>query len=204
MKNGEVLREAFLNNTIRLIGECGFEKATTKAIAYDGIDIPGVTPNEVYIYRLFGSKTNLYDAAFCVLDNELFECTKNTFKHIFSQDGSFKEKFYKSFLGLWNFLLGNEARCRCYVRYYYSAYFQGEAIRKHRKLLAEQAAFFEQAFREECDVASLVHTTFMTILDFAIREYNHDLIEDTDNAYYIFILILGSLKPYFRPELLED
>ena len=118
MKNAEVFREAFLNNTIRLIGECGFEKATTKAIAYDGIDLPGITSNEVYIYRLFGSKTKLYEAAFGVLDCELFDCVEDAFGSFATAEKLSFDELYQGFLKLWRFLLGNEARCRCYIRYF--------------------------------------------------------------------------------------
>ena len=50
---------------------------------------------------------------------------------------------------------------------------------------------------------SLIHTTFMTMMDFAIRVYNGDLEDDEDNAYHIFNLLYYSLSSYFAPEVLE-
>ena len=70
MKNEQEIREYLINNTIRLIAEGGFEKATTKAITYDGEPPLGLKMNEVYIYRLFGNKEKLYTKAFECLDEE--------------------------------------------------------------------------------------------------------------------------------------
>ena len=72
MKNESVIREALISNTTRLIGEGGFEKSTTNAIVHDGASVPGIKLNEVYIYRIFGSKERLYAEVFSELDDELF------------------------------------------------------------------------------------------------------------------------------------
>ncbi len=198
MKNETVLREAYLNNTIRLIGECGFEKATTRAIAKDGIHIPGISINEAYIYRLFGSKVLLYEEAFAVLDNELFSYLQSCLKNVERDGKTLEEMFYQVFRELWGFLLKNEHRCRCYIRFYYSAYFQGEVLRRHRKLLNEQKVYFMPLFKEGSDVISIIHMLFMTMLDFANQVYNHDLEDNDRNCYYIFLLLFSSVKPYIR------
>ena len=71
MKYESEIKELLIENAIHLIAEGGFEKATTKALTYCGDQLPAVEMNEVYIYRLFGSKENLYEAAFARLDAEL-------------------------------------------------------------------------------------------------------------------------------------
>ena len=200
MKNEEVLREAYLSNTIRLIGEYGFEKATTNAIAHDGIRVPGVTTNEVYIYRLFGSKINLYAEAFAFLDNELFSYLQSILKTLDHGGRTVEENFRSVFTNLWRFLLKNEQRCRCYIRFYYSAYFQGDPLRRHRKLLNEQRGYFTTVFKDESDIISIVHTLFMSMLDFANQVFNHDLDDNEENAYHIFLLLFSSIKPYIRAE----
>ena len=203
MKNGNVIREALLENTIRLIGDCGFEKATTKGIVSLGIKDPNIRLNEVYIYRIFGSKELLYAEAFSVLDNELFALIRQTTRNFFDDPCSFRERMYHLFEKMWGFLLGNESRCRCYVRFYYSAYFREQTLRKHRELLGAQEGVFSPIFKDECDVISLIHTTFMTLMDFAIRVYNGDLEDNEENEYHIFNLLYYSLSSYFAPEVLE-
>ena len=111
-----------------------------------------------------------------------------------------EENFQTVFHGVWRFLLKNEHRCRCYIRFYYSAYFQGEPLRRHRKLLNEQRAYFAPVFKEESDVIAIVHTVFMSMLDFANRVFNHDIEDNEENAYHIFLLLFSSLTPYLRTE----
>ena len=60
MKNEKIYREVFTNNTLRLVAEGGFEKATTRAIAGERREINNIKLNEAHIYRVFGTKENLY------------------------------------------------------------------------------------------------------------------------------------------------
>ena len=92
MKNGDVIREALIENTIRLIGDGGFEKATTKGIVSLGIKDPNIRLNEVYIYRVFGSKDLLYSEAFAVLDNELFAMVRRITQNFFADPRPFRDR----------------------------------------------------------------------------------------------------------------
>lgn len=201
MKNGEIIRKSLLSNTIRLIGECGFEKATTKGIVSLGAEDGSIRLNEVYIYRVFGSKELLYAAAFAELDQELFATIRSYSKAFNNDKLSFRDRMHNYFDLIWAFLLGNEYRCRCYIRYYYSAYFKEQSLREHRKLLYLQEDFFSPIFKDESDVISLIHNTFMTMMDFAIRVYNGDLDNTEANAYHIFNLLYNSLSSYFEPSV---
>ena len=72
MKNEVVVRELLIANALHLIAEGGFESATTKELTHCGGSLPDFKMNEVYIYRIFGSKEQLYESAFIQLDRELF------------------------------------------------------------------------------------------------------------------------------------
>ena len=115
----------------------------------------------------------------------------------------FRVRMHEWFNRIWRFLLQNESRCRCYVRYYYSAYFREQSMREHRRLLYSAEEYFIPLFKGESDVASLLHTTFMTMLDFAIRVYNGDLENSEENAYHIFNLLYDSLSSYFNPNFIN-
>ena len=203
MKNGEVIREALLNNTIRLIGEGGFEKATTTGIVSLGIADKSINLNEVYIYRIFGSKELLYAAVFAELDNELFGVVRQTLSVFATSNLSFRDCMRVVFDHIWNFLLKNEWRCRTYIRYYYSAYFREQSLRNHRKLLYSQEEIFAPIFKDESDVISLMHNTFMTMMDFAVRVFNGDIENNEENTYHIFNLLYNSLYSYFDPKAIE-
>ena len=123
MKHESDIRSLLISNAIHLISEGGFEKATTKELTYYKGDLPDFKMNEVYIYRLYGSKEALYEAVFASLDMEMYNAIQSGLKKIGSFEKHTKEKFYEFFLLAWQFVLKNEDRCRCYVRYYYSVYF---------------------------------------------------------------------------------
>ena len=69
MKHEAEIKELLVKNAIHLIAQGGFESATTKELTHCSGSIEGLRMNEVYIYRLFGSKEYLYEAAFEMLDN---------------------------------------------------------------------------------------------------------------------------------------
>lgn len=203
MKNERVIREALLDNTVRLIGEGGFERSTTKAIVYDGVSLPGIRLNEVYIYRIFGSKELLYAEVFSRLDMELFATINQMFADFERSELSQRERLYRIFMKLWRFLLGNEIKTRCYVRYFYSAYYKEKSRRNHRKELDATVQKFAVGFKKESNVRALLHASFMTMLDFSIQVYNGELEDNDENAYHIFNLLYNILYPYLEPSLLD-
>ena len=109
MKREAEIKELLISNAIHLIAEGGFEKATTKELTHSGGDLPDLKMNEVYIYRIFGSKENLYAEAFLCLDRELYDTFKGGIGIVKNMALDPKEKMYKFFLGAWKFLLGNES-----------------------------------------------------------------------------------------------
>ena len=115
MKRAAQVKGLLINNAIHLIAKGGFEMATTKEITHCSGDLPDFKMNEVYIYRLFGSKDSLFAATFAALDNELHEALQEAFANATFR-GDVKEYLYEVFLAAWKFILRNEERCRCYVR----------------------------------------------------------------------------------------
>ena len=198
MKREAEVREYLINNAIQLIAEGGFEKATTKELTHYGGGIPDLKMNEVYIYRLFGSKEGLYEAAFHCLDTELFVAFRNGTVAVGGLAGNVKEQLFKFFALAWRFILGNEARCRCYVRYYYSVYFKGSSLAAHKKLFAGIVNEIAPLFKEEADVESILHSVFTTLLDFGIRVYNGDLEDSEINRPHIFNVLYCMMATYFR------
>ena len=200
MKYEQEVRDVLISNTIRLIAEGGFEKATTKAITHGGEQLPNVKMNEVYIYRLFGSKEDLYSFAFSCLDKEIVLALRKCFQTNQNQDCDIKERLHGVFCDAWHFILGNEDHCRCYIRYYYSVYFHGESLKAHNQLFDEIILAFSPLFKEEADVKSIMHSVFTTILDFAVRVYNGDLENTQINEEHIFNVVYCMMVTYFKNE----
>ena len=201
MKNESIVKEALIENTTRLIGEGGFEKSTTHAIVHDGASVHGIKLNEVYIYRLFGSKEQLYAEVFAELDTELFAMVSKGLDVFENKDVAFFDRLRLLFDRIWRFLLGNESKTRCYVRYFYSVYYREKSHRDHRKKLDAAAQRFAPAFVEGCNVRAVIHEAFMTMLDLAIQVHNGDLEDNEENAYHVFNLAYQSMRSYLREEL---
>ena len=201
MKYEQEIREILIANTIRLIAEGGFEKATTKALTHSGVALNQLKMNEVYIYRLFGSKENLYSVAFSTLDNEFFSALQHCLQsHQFSENST-QEALYKVFCDTWHFLLKNEDRCRCYIRYYYSIYFKDQSQADHNRLFKTIIEDFTPLFKEEADVRSILHSVLTTLLDFAVRVYNGDLENTEENMQHIFNVAYCMMMTYFKNDL---
>jgi len=198
MRYESEIKELLIENAIHLIAEGGFEKATTKELTHCGGQLPDFKMNEVYIYRFFGSKEKLYETAFVRLDTELFHAFKHGVEIIGGFDDSRKEKLESFFSMAWQFILGNEERCRCYVRYYYSIYFKGASLEAHRKLFAGMVDEMTPIFKEEADVSSILHSVFTALFDFAIRVYNGDLEDNDENRPHIFNVLYCMMITYFK------
>ena len=192
------IKELLIENAIHLIAEGGFEKATTKELTHCGGQLPDFKMNEVYIYRFFKSKENLYEAAFVRLDTELFDAFKRGVEIVGGFEDDKKEKLSRFFSLAWRFLLGNEERCRCYVRYYYSIYFKGHSREAHGKLFGRIVSEMTPIFKDEADVEAILHSVFTAMFDFAIRVYNGELEDNEINRPHIFNVLYGMMAIYFK------
>ena len=203
MKCAQDVREILIDNTIRLIAEGGFEKATTKAITHSGEMVAEIKMNEAYIYRLFGSKENLYEVAFASLDKEFVGALHNYINSVENFYSYPKQKLYEVFINTWNFLLNSEEHCRCYVRYYYSVYFKGSSLENHNLLFSDIVLTLKPLFKVEADVEAIMHSVLTAMFDFAIRVYNGDLKNDDINTPHIFNVLYCMMATYFKDEILQ-
>ena len=201
MKNEQAIKDMLIANTISIIAEGGFEKATTKAITHYKVPQDGIRMNEVYIYRLFDSKENLYTQAFSTLDAEFFSALEYRLHSAEELSINTTEKLHRIFSLVWPFLMHNEIRCRCYVRYYYSIYFRGKSRASHNARFSKIVEIFTPLFKDEADVCAIMRSVLGALLDFAIRVYNGDL-EDTEiNRAHIFNVLYLIMVTYFRDEI---
>ena len=198
MKHEAEIKELLISNAIHLIAEGGFEKATTKELTHCGGSLPDFKMNEVYIYRIFGSKENLYESAFRRLDEELIYAFRLGVEAIGGFGGDVREKLYEFFSMAWRFILGNEERCRCYVRYYHSVYFKGRSLDTHRRLFEGMISEMAPLFREDADAVSILHSVFTALFDFGIRVYNGDLEDNDRNRPHIFNVLYCMMATYLK------
>ena len=192
------VKDRLISNAIRLVAQGGFEKATTKELAFSGGAPDCCKMNEVYIYRYFGSKENLFAAAFIQLDDELYGDFKRAVEKIGGFEEGDVEKLNQFFTMAWESLLESEEKFRYYVRYYYSVYFKGETLKSHEKHFGKIAAEMKVLFREEANVDAIIHSAFTSLLDFAVLVYNGQLADDEENRPHVFNVLYSILAAYFK------
>jgi AcrR family transcriptional regulator len=200
MKHEKEIRTRLISNTIQLIAEGGFEKATSKELTYYGEVSTDFKMNEVYIYRFFGGKEALFEQAFLMLEYELYRELLRCSTEELAKDSELIKSWYRIFERSWSFLRRNEARSRCYIRYYYSIYFKGNSLATHNKHFDEVIKVFEPFFLEKANVSAIMHSVFSALLDFAIRSYNGELLDSEENRMHIFNILYNMLKCYLRDE----
>jgi AcrR family transcriptional regulator len=198
LKRETEIRDLFIENAINIIADAGFEKATTKELTHCSGNLPGLKMNEAYIYRIFGSKEKLYEATFEKLDNELYIAFMKALEAVIGFNCNIKDKLNNLFLMCWGFILQNEVRLRCYVRFYYSAYFKGSVAEAHNKLLMGVVNQISPIFKREADVLSILRSVFTTLLDFGIRVYNGELEDNEDSRKHIFNVLYCTMMTYFN------
>lgn len=200
MKNEYEMKRMLMSNAMELVADGGFEIATTKAITNYCSSSCGLNMNEVYIYRLFGSKEDLFELIFEQLDDELLYTMYRAFSAVKIGSEQFEDDLYAAFLTTWRFVLHNQARCRYYVRYYYSTYFTGAVLDRHFERYDSIVRLFAPLFKAEVNPTSIMHKVLTLLLDFAIRVYNGDLDPDSVNTYHVFNVLYCNMMYYFKAE----
>ena len=104
MKFEHNIRQALLDNSIRIVAEGGFECATTRAITFGGVTVDGVNMNDANIYRIFGGKDGLFDSAFEMIEEQYAEFARDSL-----DDAEDIREFVRD---LWDFWTGNPLWCR--------------------------------------------------------------------------------------------
>ena len=66
----------------------------------------------------------------------------------------------------------------------------------HKKLFSEMVGGMAAMFKEEADAVSILHSTFTTLLDFAIRVYNGELEDSEENRKHIFNVLYCMMSAY--------
>ena len=186
------LRQALIDGTIHVVAQNGFDKATTKAIsAATGI-------NEVYIYRFFENKEELFEKAFEYLDKQLVDKALLHIDVMYMQEMDYETRCRIYFLAIWRFLVGNKDEILMYVRYYYSPYFRKYSATEHKLRYAPVINKFNDAFKDEADVWMILNHILNVMLDFAVMVHNDEMPKEDNYTEHVFRVIYQSVKQYFR------
>ncbi|MBR5516754.1 MAG: TetR/AcrR family transcriptional regulator [Firmicutes bacterium] len=156
------IRTALMDATISVVARDGIEKLTTRSIASE------CELHDTYIYRYFIDKDDLLKRTFLredkLLNNIMLERINNT-----DLEGlHFRDKLELIWMDAWNLFMDNPDKCKFYVRYYYSEYFQ-DTVDEYRAENKALMNLFRSFFDIDTDVSMLYHYNIDTLLHMAMR-----------------------------------
>ena len=151
-----------MDATISVVARDGIEKLTTRSIASE------CELHDTYIYRYFIDKDDLLKRTFLredkLLNNIMLERINNT-----DLEGlHFRDKLELIWMDAWNLFMDNPDKCKFYVRYYYSEYFQ-DTVDEYRAENKALMNLFRSFFDIDTDVSMLYHYNIDTLLHMAMR-----------------------------------
>ena len=123
----ENYRELLIDAVVRVAAREGLDRTTTKLIAAE------VPCNEVYIYRNFGSKDALLQAAFSRTDLRFVQTVLKNLDVMDAPGQPLEQRCRALWEPVWRFCLAQPDDIRFYLRYYYSAQFLASAHELHHR-----------------------------------------------------------------------
>lgn len=118
----EDMQIKLIKSTIHTISEVGIDRATTKLLATNA----GL--NEVYIYRIFGGKEELFKETFTYIDKEFSAMLLQLIPTMYNSHADIKQRFKNYFYALWQYVLEDKEKYTFFIRYYYSRCFVTQTI----------------------------------------------------------------------------
>ena len=188
----EEARRKLIDGTIRVIAREGLDNATTKQIGLE------TSLNQVYIYRCFEDKEDMFAKVFAALDDEFATKAMQHVDVMYMQDMDHEARCRFYFSEIWKFMLGNRDKCLTYVRYYYSTYFAKRSLEEHHKRFLPLIHKLKAAFKDEAEVRLILSHIFNVMLDFAVKVYNGQMPNDDDHIEHVFRVIYRSIEQYFK------
>lgn len=128
MNRGVEIRQELIKSAIRVVSVQGIQNATTKALSLDA------KLSEVYIYRYFKSKDDLFKETFDSLDRELMLVMKRSLLRVNCNNANIKQVFRTIFHDFWEFALGDRDKCSFFIQYYYSSFYLTHSDVERKKI----------------------------------------------------------------------
>lgn len=185
----ENIRQKLMESAIHVVAAEGIHKATTKAIAtHSGI-------NEVYIYRTFEDKDDLFSQTFALIDNELIACILK-YQPIMNMQGiEIEKRCYIFFKSCWKNTLDYD-KCSFFIKYYYSHYFNSYSPIKRRKAYSKVIESFTPAFNEGTDVWRIFNRILDIVYSTIIKILRDEIPDNDETADDVFRVLYSAIEPF--------
>ena len=185
----EYMRQKLMESAIYVVATEGIHKATTKAIAnHSGV-------NEVYIYRLFEDKDDLFAQTFALIDSELVACILK-YEPIMKMWGiEIEERCYIFFKSCWRSILDYD-KCSFFFFFYYSHYYNSYSPLKRRKAYSKVIESFTPAFKEGTDVWRIFNRILDIVYSTIIKILRGEIPDNDETAEDVFEVLYSALEPF--------
>ena len=190
--NTEDMRILLIKSTIHTISNVGIDRATTKLLAGNA------NLNEVYIYRIFGGKDQLFEAAFTYIDKQFSSHLVQYFEEGVRLNAPMKESLYNFFSKIWEFALTDKERCSYFIRYYYSRYYSKSCSANRKALYEDIINMSSGLFKDGTNIWWLFNYMLDIVFSSAVKVLREEIPENEQTKENIFLLLYAAFKQHFK------
>lgn len=191
MQQSEI-KQALIESTIHTISKSGIDNATTKQLAANA----GV--NEVYIYRIFGGKDQLFKETFNFVDKEF---SSNLIKYLsiaYNHSNNIEARFRHLFKLIWQYAITDKEKCSFFIRYYYSRCYTKQISDERKTIYADVIKVLDTSFVRETDTWWLFNHMLDVVFSSAVKVLRGEITETEETADTIFNLLFPAIKQHFK------
>lgn len=184
----EEIRQKLMESAIHVVATEGIHKATTKAIAaHSGV-------NEVYIYRTFEDKDDLFAQTFALIDSELIACILKYVPIMQMKGIDIEERCHIFFRSCWKNILDYN-KCSFFIKYYYSQYYNSYSPLKRKKAYSEVIESFTPAFKPGTDVWRMFNRILDIVYSTIIKILRNEIPDNDETADDVFAVVYSAIEP---------
>lgn len=186
------IKQALIESAIHTISEFGIDNATTKQLAaYAGV-------NEVYIYRIFGGKEQLFREAFSFVDKDFSSNLLNYLSVAYNRGNNIETRFRNLFKLIWQYAIDDKEKCSFFIRYYYSRCYTKQISDERKIIYTDVIKIFDTIFARGTDTWWLFNHILDVVFSSAIKVLRGEIIDSEETSDAIFNLLFPAIKLYFK------
>ena len=186
------IKQALIQSAIHTISSVGIDNATTKLLATNA----GV--NEVYIYRIFDGKENLFKEAFTFVDRDFSAAILKFLPMVYNKKHDIETRFKNLFELIWQYAINDKEKCSFFIRYYYSRYYTNEISNDRKIIYADVMKRFDTAFARGTDTWWLFNHMLDVVFSSAVKVLRDEIVDSAQTQQNIFNLLFPAIKQYFK------
>ncbi len=186
------IRQALIESAIHTISNVGIDSATTKQLATNA----GV--NEVYIYRIFEGKEDLFKEAFIYVDKDFSSALHSFLPAVYNNKLDASVRFKNLFKLIWQYAMHDKEKCSFFIRYYYSRCYTNEISKDRKQIHADVIKALNIAFPRNTDTWWIFNHILDVVFSSAVKVLRDELPDSEETQENIWELLFPVIKLYLK------